>query len=96
MKSRGVYETPGGTILLTARRAVESICLDRGELHLKVSSKRPKFPACRHAWQTLLLKAHRMWRQELQLQKDHRAHTTWQAKLPSIVALGRMLFCDTA
>ena len=36
MKSRGVYETPGGTILLTARRAVESICLDRGELHLKV------------------------------------------------------------
>ena len=41
MKSRGVYETPGGTILLTARRAVESICLDRGELHLKVSSKRP-------------------------------------------------------
>ena len=38
MKSRGVYETPGGTILLTARRAVESICLDRGELHLKVCS----------------------------------------------------------
>lgn len=36
MKSRGVYETPGGTILLTARRAVESITLDRGELHLKV------------------------------------------------------------
>ena len=36
MKSRGVYETPGGTILLTARRAIESICLDRGELHLKV------------------------------------------------------------
>ncbi|CAL5224095.1 g6722 [Coccomyxa viridis] len=35
MKSRGVYETPGGTILLTARRAIESICLDRGELHLK-------------------------------------------------------------
>jgi argininosuccinate synthase len=36
MKSRGVYETPGGTVLMTARRAVESICLDRGELHLKV------------------------------------------------------------
>ena len=35
MKSRGVYETPGGTILLTARRAMESITLDRGELHLK-------------------------------------------------------------
>jgi argininosuccinate synthase len=35
MKSRGVYETPGGTILLDARRAIESITLDRGELHLK-------------------------------------------------------------
>ncbi len=35
MKSRGVYETPGGTILLTAHRAMESITLDRGEAHLK-------------------------------------------------------------
>lgn len=35
MKSRGVYETPGGTVLLTARRAMESITLDRGEAHLK-------------------------------------------------------------
>jgi len=35
MKSRGVYETPGGTILLAAHRAIESISLDRGELHLK-------------------------------------------------------------
>ena len=35
MKSRGVYETPGGTLLLTARRALESITLDRGESHLK-------------------------------------------------------------
>eukprot|EP00879_Flechtneria_rotunda_P019648 GHRR01020645.1.p1 GENE.GHRR01020645.1~~GHRR01020645.1.p1 ORF type:complete len:359 (+),score=123.70 GHRR01020645.1:2421-3497(+) len=35
MKSRGVYETPGGTILLAARRAIESITLDRGEAHLK-------------------------------------------------------------
>lgn len=35
MKSRGVYETPGGTVLLAARRAIESICLDRGEMHLK-------------------------------------------------------------
>jgi argininosuccinate synthase len=35
MKSRGVYETPGGTVLLAARRAVESVCLDRGEAHLK-------------------------------------------------------------
>jgi len=35
MKSRGVYETPGGTILLTAHRAIESITLDRGAAHLK-------------------------------------------------------------
>ncbi|TAH32331.1 MAG: argininosuccinate synthase [Alphaproteobacteria bacterium] len=35
MKSRGVYETPGGTILLAARRAMESITLDRGAMHLK-------------------------------------------------------------
>ena len=35
MKSRGVYETPGGTILLVARRAIESLTLDRGAAHLK-------------------------------------------------------------
>ena len=35
MKSRGVYETPGGTVLLTARRAMESITLDRGAAHQK-------------------------------------------------------------
>lgn len=35
MKSRGIYETPGGTILLTAHRAMESLTLDRGAAHLK-------------------------------------------------------------
>ena len=35
MKSRGVYETPGGTILLVAHRAIESVTLDRGAAHLK-------------------------------------------------------------
>ena len=35
MKSRGIYETPGGTILINARRAIESITLDKGEAHLK-------------------------------------------------------------
>ncbi|HEV7370577.1 argininosuccinate synthase [Arenibaculum sp.] len=35
MKSRGVYETPGGTVLLAAHRAVESLTLDRGAMHLK-------------------------------------------------------------
>ncbi len=35
MKSRGMYETPGGTILIAAHRAIESITLDRGAAHLK-------------------------------------------------------------
>ena len=35
MKSRGVYETPGGSILLAAHRAIESLTLDRGAAHLK-------------------------------------------------------------
>jgi argininosuccinate synthase len=35
MKSRGVYETPGGTVWMTARRGLESITLDRGAAHLK-------------------------------------------------------------
>ena len=35
MKARGCYETPGGTILLKAHRAIESITLDREVMHLK-------------------------------------------------------------
>ncbi len=35
MKSRGCYETPGGTIMLPAHRAIESLCLDREVAHLK-------------------------------------------------------------
>ncbi len=35
MKSRGIYETPGGTILLSAHRGIEQITLDRGAAHLK-------------------------------------------------------------
>ncbi|WP_282095988.1 argininosuccinate synthase [Epibacterium ulvae] len=35
MKSRGIYETPGGTILLEAHRAIESITMDSGAMHLK-------------------------------------------------------------
>jgi argininosuccinate synthase len=35
MKSRGVYETPGGTVLLAAHRGIESITLDREAMHLK-------------------------------------------------------------
>jgi argininosuccinate synthase len=35
MKSRGMYETPGGTILLAAHRGIESVTLDRGAAHLK-------------------------------------------------------------
>jgi argininosuccinate synthase len=35
MKNRGIYETPGGTILIAAHRAIESLTLDRGAAHLK-------------------------------------------------------------
>jgi len=35
MKSRGIYETPGGTILIAAHRGMESVTLDRGAAHLK-------------------------------------------------------------
>ena len=42
MKSRGVYETPGGTILNIAHRAMESLTLDRGLIHLK-DSLMPRF-----------------------------------------------------
>ncbi len=35
MKSRGIYETPGGTVLLAAHRGIEQITLDRGAAHLK-------------------------------------------------------------
>ena len=35
MKSRGIYETPGGTVLLEAHRGIEQITLDRGQAHLK-------------------------------------------------------------
>jgi argininosuccinate synthase len=35
MKSRGIYETPGGTILLTAHRGIEQVTLDKGSMHLK-------------------------------------------------------------
>ena len=37
MKSRGIYETPGGTVLLEAHRGIEQICLDAGAGHLKDS-----------------------------------------------------------
>ncbi|MCH8489323.1 MAG: argininosuccinate synthase [Oceanicaulis sp.] len=35
MKSRGIYETPGGTILMAAHRGIEQLTLDRGAMHLK-------------------------------------------------------------
>ncbi len=45
MKSRGVYETPGGTVLHVAHRAVESITLDREVLHLR-DSLIPRYAEC--------------------------------------------------
>ena len=45
MKSRGVYETPGGTILHHAHRGIESITLDRGAGHLKDEIMQQEYPA---------------------------------------------------
>ncbi len=45
MKSRGIYETPGGTILLAAHRGIEQITLDRGAMHLK-DEIMPKYAEC--------------------------------------------------
>lgn len=45
MKSRGVYETPGGTILHVAHRDLEGICLDRDTMHLR-DSMIPKYADC--------------------------------------------------
>ncbi|MBH88656.1 MAG: argininosuccinate synthase [Magnetovibrio sp.] len=45
MKSRGVYETPGGTILLEARRGMESITLDRNAAHMK-DEMMPRYAEC--------------------------------------------------
>ncbi|MDH4027525.1 MAG: argininosuccinate synthase [Nitrospirota bacterium] len=45
IKSRGVYETPGGTVLQVAHRAIESITLDREVMHLK-DSLVPKYAEC--------------------------------------------------
>src|ERR1700709_2342384 len=47
MKSRGMYETPGGTILLAAHRGIESITLDRGAAHVK-DEPMPKYAALVH------------------------------------------------
>ncbi|MBT5074048.1 MAG: argininosuccinate synthase [Kordiimonadaceae bacterium] len=45
MKSRGIYETPGGTILLVAHRGMESITIDSGAMHLK-DEIMPKYAEC--------------------------------------------------
>ena len=48
MKSRGVYETPGGTILYEAHKAIEQICIERDTLHLQAAN----CVAVRRAWFT--------------------------------------------
>ena len=45
MKSRGIYETPGGTILLAAHRGIEQVTLDKGAMHLK-DEIMPKYAEC--------------------------------------------------
>src|SRR3546814_14275657 len=51
MKSRGVYETPGGTILSVAQRAMESITIDRGAVHLKDELKIGRESCRERGWQ---------------------------------------------
>jgi argininosuccinate synthase len=71
MKSRGCYETPGGTILHVAHRAIESITLDREAAHLK-ESLMPRYAECiyngfwfspeRRMLQALIDTSQRAWR----------------------------------
>jgi argininosuccinate synthase len=53
MKSRGVYETPGGSILLVAHRAIESITLDRAATHLK-DDLMPRYAELIYNWLLVL------------------------------------------
>ena len=56
MKSRGVYETPGGTVLLMAHRGIEQITMDKGASHLK-DELMPKYAAVSYTHLTLPTKA---------------------------------------
>lgn len=62
MKSRGCYETPGGTIMLKAHRAIESITLDREVAHLK-DELMPRL--CRDYLQRLLVEPERAMLQQM-------------------------------
>jgi len=53
MKSRGMYETPGGTILYFAHRGIESITLDRGAAHLK-DELMPRYARAHLQWVLVL------------------------------------------
>jgi argininosuccinate synthase len=88
MKSRGVYETPGGTILLAAHRGIESITLDRGAMHLK-DELMPKYAS---------LIYNGFWfspeREMLQAAIDHsQAHVTGQVRVKlykgNVTVIGR-------
>ena len=84
MKSRGVYETPGGTILLEAHRGIEQITLDRGQAHLK-DELMPRYAE---------LIYHGFWfspeREMLQAAIDHtQAHVTGTVKLRLYKGLAR-------
>lgn len=104
MKSRGVYETPGGTILLTARRAMESITLDRGEAHIKVGSSRSRSivsEQCLFSGSPSYL--HRLYQGNInhaellvanpQLQEQHYEPAPRSSKLPWLAHVSRNMLC---
>jgi argininosuccinate synthase len=88
MKSRGVYETPGGTLLFAAHRELESICLDRDTLHYKdVLAQRYAELVYYGQWYTPLRVAMQAFIDQTQL------HVTGQVRLKlykgSVITAGR-------
>jgi len=88
MKSRGIYETPGGTILLHARRAIESITLDKGEAHLK-DEIMPKYAEV--IYNGFWFSTERMAMQELidSMQNKVNGHVKLKIFKGNIIILGR-------
>ena len=88
MKSRGIYETPGGTILLHARRAIESITLDKGEAHLK-DEIMPKYAEV--IYNGFWFSTERMAMQELidSMQNKVNGHVKLKIYKGNVIILGR-------
>ena len=88
IKSRGIYETPGGTILLHAHRAIESITLDKGESHLK-DELMPKYAEI--IYNGLWFSSERRSLQKIIDETQHRVNGDVKLKIfkGNVVVLGR-------